>query len=179
MDGVLADFNAAARQTLRAPPEDESRAAAEGRWPPEEWNRLKSVPNFFRNLPKTQISDDLVELARRFRDDLGWNISVLTAIPKHNDMPDAFQDKIEWIQQHYPDLRVRFGPYSKDKQCHAQAGDYLVDDRRDNCAEWTEAGGVAIRVIDHRAPDAVNELRSVYDRKQSFRQLAGQLPTQV
>jgi hypothetical protein len=179
MDGVLADFNALARQTLRATAQDESNAAQAGRWPEAEWSRLKSVPNFYRILPKTDIADDLVQLARQFRDDLGWDIRVLTAIPKNNDMPDAFQDKLEWMQQYYPDIRVHFGPYSKDKAHHARAGDVLVDDRVDNCREWAEAGGLPVKVNEGDRKSALTQLRDIYDRKVSFRQLAGVSSTQI
>lgn len=178
MDGVLADFNAMARRTLRATADDESAAAARGRWPDEEWRKLKSVPNFYRILPKTDIADDLVALARRFRDELGWDVRILTAIPKNNDMPDAFQDKMEWMQEYYPDLRVNFGPYSKDKQHHARMGDYLVDDRTDNCREWEAAGGTAIKVMDSDRRAAVTALQEVFDRKLSVRVLSGTLPNQ-
>lgn len=178
MDGVLADFNALARQTLRATTQDERDAAARGRWPQEEWNKLKTVPNFYRILPKTDIADELVNLARQFRDELGWNIRVLTAIPKNNDMPDAFQDKMEWMQEYYPDIRVHFGPYSKDKQHHARDGDYLVDDRVDNCREWTVAGGRAVKVNDSDRPAALAELRAIYAVKQDMRTLSGTMPHQ-
>lgn len=178
MDGVLADFNAQARQVLNATAQDERAAANRGRWPDAEWQRLKSVPNFYRILPKTDIADQLVELGRKFRDELGWDLRVLTAIPKGNDMPDAFQDKLEWMQAHYPDIRVNFGPYSKDKSRHARMGDYLVDDRKDNCSEWEAAGGTAIKVDDNNRLAALEDLKAVYDRKQSFKRLAGLLPTQ-
>lgn len=179
MDGVLADFNALARQTLNATSQDEHAAAARGRWPDEEWRKLKDVPNFYRILPKTDIADDLVTLARCFRDQLGWRIRALTAIPKGNDMPDAFQDKLEWMQEHYPDIRVYFGPYSKDKQRHAQPGDYLVDDRVDNCREWTEAGGVAIKVDDTDRRKALDQLQSVFEHEvTSSIPAAGTLPDQ-
>jgi len=178
MDGVLADFNALARQTLKATRQDEHDAAQRGRWPQEEWTKLKSVPNFYRKLPKTDIADELVTLARRFRDKLGWDIRVLTAIPKNNDMPDAFQDKMEWMQEHYPDIRVHFGPYSKDKQHHAREGDYLVDDRTDNCREWTVAGGRAIKVTDTDRMAALRELEEVYQLKWDVRTLSGTMPDQ-
>ena len=178
MDGVLADFNALARQTLRATAQDEQAAAAQGRWPQEEWNKLKTVPNFYRRLPKTDIADELVALARQFRDELGWRICVLTAIPKNNDMPDAFQDKMEWMQEYYPDIRVHFGPYSKDKQHHAEPGDYLVDDRRDNCEEWTAAHGISVKVNDGDRSRALEELRTILSVKRDIRTLSGRMPHQ-
>ena len=37
-----------------------------------------------------------------------------------------------------------FGPFSKDKHVHCQAGDILIDDRASNIEEWRAAGGLAI-----------------------------------
>ena len=171
MDGVLADFNALARERLGATAQDQAAAARRGRWPEEEWARLREIPHFYKILPKTAFADQLVARARQFRDQLGWQLYVLTAIPKGNDMPDAFQDKIEWMQQYYPDIPVRFGPYSHDKQRHARPGDLLVDDRVSNCSEWTAAGGHAIKVDDHNPEQALRELEDLLDRKLAFRRL--------
>lgn len=172
MDGVLADFNARAREILKATPEQERAAADRGRWPDSDWRKLVEVPHFYRHLPKTDIADDLVKLGRRFRDELGWDLKVLTAIPKGNDVPDSFQDKLEWMQAHYPDIRVHFGPYSKDKKDHAKMGDYLVDDRQDNCREWEAAGGTAIKVDDNDRKTALQDLETVLDKKLSLRRLS-------
>ena len=171
LDGVLADFNSAARQTLGATSADQAAAAERGRWLEDDWVKLRDQPNFYRHLPKTAFADELVELARRFRDELGWNLYTLTAIPKGNDMPDAFQDKVEWMQEHFPDIRVRFGPYSRDKQRHAQPGDILVDDRKDNCADWDNAGGQAIRVEDRDPRVALRVLAEILENKLSLKRL--------
>ena len=146
MDGVVADFNTAAQNFLNQDQAASDAAAQAGRWPPEEWNRLKDQHNFYRHLPKMPRADDMMALAKKFQDELGWKLRMLTAIPKGNDMPEVFQDKILWMQEHYPGVRVCFGPYSYDKARHCQPGDILVDDRRDNCDQWTAAGGIAVRV---------------------------------
>ena len=146
MDGVLADFNAKAREVLGATEADSDNAAQVGRWPREKWETLKEIYHFYRILPKTPFADELMSLARRFRDELGWNLFILTAIPTGNDVPQAFQDKIEWIQEYYPDVEVHFGPYSRDKAHHCRPGYILVDDRYDNCESWTRAGGTPVKV---------------------------------
>ena len=173
MDGVLADFNAQARITLGATAQDERDAAARGRWPAAEWAKLRDIPNFYLILPKTSFADELVTLARRFRDELGWQLRVLTAIPKGNDMPEAFQDKMDWMRERYPDIRVHFGPYSHDKQHHAEPGDVLVDDRASNCSEWISKGGIAIRVHDSDPRAALGELSGLLERKLALKRLAG------
>jgi hypothetical protein len=162
MDGVVADFNQAARAYLKGSMQDAERAEHEGRWPESEWRRLRDLPNFYRHLPKTAYADTIMQWARRFRDELGWDLYMLTAIPKNNDMADCIWDKVLWMQEHYPDVRARFGPYSQDKQHHHRPGDVLVDDRISNCDEWRQAGGKAIRVRAWQPEQAIQELESVF-----------------
>lgn len=172
MDGVLTDFNKNASEILKASKQEREEAQKSGHWSDQDWQTLKTVDHLFRNLPKTNIADDLVDLARKFRDDLGWKISTLTAVPKGNDVPDSFQDKVEWMKEHYPDIRVRFGPFSVDKQKHAQPNDILVDDRKDNCEQWEKAGGIAIKVDESNRQEALAKLWDIYAKKLSLKRLA-------
>jgi len=142
MDGVVADFDTRAREIIKK----EKTHPQQERWDNASWSKLKSHPNFYRNLPKMPQADAMIDLARRFRDELNWKLYILTAIPRNNDMPDVFHDKILWIHDYYPDIRVRFGPYSDDKHVHCDQGDILVDDRTSNCEEWTRAKGIAVKV---------------------------------
>lgn len=139
MDGVLADFDTYARQVLGHPTNGNTR------WSDEEWKKLGENPRLYRDLDKTAEADDLVAFCRNWTDRRGWDLKVLTAVPKGNDMPWAFYDKVVWMQRRYPNIPVMFGPYSQDKQHHAQPGDILIDDRTSNCEEWRRAGGVAIQ----------------------------------
>ncbi len=148
MDGVVADFDGAVIKKFNPTDQERHTAKSNGRWSPEQWKQITQDPHFYRDLPKMPQADKLMSLARRFRDNLGWNLYMLTAIPKNNDMPDCIYDKILWMQQHFPDVTVRFGPYAKDKQHHARLGDILVDDKPSNIEEWQRAGGTAIPVTD-------------------------------
>lgn len=171
MDGVLADFNKQAQTVLGASNQDTHAAAQRGRWPEEQWRKLKADPHFYRTLPKTEIADELVNVARTLRDEFGWQLFILTAIPKANDMPDAFHDKILWVQDYFPDLRVHFGPYSNDKFRHAKPGDVLIDDRKDNCTQWEAAQGLAIKVDDTNRTKAVDTLKQILEKKRSLKRL--------
>jgi len=142
MDGVIANFDAKAREILK----DCDFDTLEERWPADGWNRIRDYPHFYRSLPKMPQADQLMALAERFRDELGWELYMLTAIPRLNDVPDCFWDKTEWMREHYPNVAVRFGPYSDDKQYHCQPGDILVDDRTSNCGQWRSSGGHAVQV---------------------------------
>jgi len=158
MDGVVADFNEAAREYLNKTRQDREQAEIDGRWIESEWSRIREIPHFYRNLPKTPIADDIINLARQFRDELGWNLYMLTAVPRKNDMPECFHDKIKWMADYYPEIEVRFGPYSHDKCNHCEPGDILVDDRTSNCFEWREVGGVAVQVLSKDYNQALREL---------------------
>ena len=141
MDGVVADWRANAIRVIGYDCFDPAQ-----RYKEDDWARLRADPHIFRNLPQMARSEELVALARQYRDRLGWELLFLTAIPHNNDVPWTFYDKILWVNERFPDIPVHFGPYSEDKHRHCSPGDILVDDRSDNCAQWAAAGGQAIRV---------------------------------
>lgn len=167
LDGVLADFNIQAQRLINATDSERAAAERQGRWTSVLWDQLKQTPNFYRHLPLTSFAHELVTLATRFRDELDWNVEILTAIPRHNDVPEAFQDKVEWAQEHFPQFRIRFGPYSHDKHHHAKPGDILVDDRYSNCTEWQAAGGTAVQVKTSNPDPALNNLREIFELTKS------------
>ena len=144
MDGVIADFHRASVELLQKTP----RKITNDFWPDEDWQRIKNKPHFFSTIPKMARADELMDIAYKFRDELNWSLYILTAIPHLNDIPDCFQDKIDWIREHFPTVSVRFGPYSKDKHHHCTPGDILVDDRESNCLEWRARGGIAVQVTE-------------------------------
>lgn len=141
MDGVVADWvsNAAAVIGRRI-------TDADVYYTHDEWNMLRADARIFRNLPLMPRCEELVALARQYRDQLGWELVFLTAIPHNNDVPWTFHDKFLWAGERFPDIPVHFGPYSEDKHKHCTPGDILVDDRGSNCTEWRAAGGVAVKV---------------------------------
>jgi len=156
MDGVVADFNTRAREVLGTTTGDGNK------WETGQWAKLRDLPNLYLDLPKMPQADDIINLARRFRDELGWPVYMLTAVPKGNDVPDAFHDKILWIQKYYPDMRVRFGPWGHTKHERCEPGDILVDDRTSNCEEWRNAGGRAIKVTGRDFTKVLAELTEIF-----------------
>ena len=166
MDGVVADWRSNARRVLGSDSTDPRQ-----RYSSEDWDRLRGLGRIFRDLPLMAGAEELVSVARWFRDDLGWELLFLTAIPHNNDVPWVFHDKIAWAHRYFPDIPVHFGPYSEDKWRHCSPGDILVDDRLDNCQQWRAAGGVAVKV-DLTLAGAVELLRTTYDLKLEERQHA-------
>ena len=138
MDDVTADFKAYAKRLLGKTQENE-------RWPHEDWIKLRENPRLYRDLEPTPEASALVEYCRYLRDNNGFELKFLSAVPKGNDFHWAFYDKVVWAQKYFPDIPVMFGPFSKDKHVHCQAGDILIDDRTSNCDEWRAAGGFAVQ----------------------------------
>ena len=140
MDDVTADFKAYANKTLGKKQDGE-------KWPYEDWIKLRDNPRLYRDLEPTPEAPALVEYCRYLRDNCGFKLMFLTAVPKGNDIHWAFYDKVLWAQRYFPDIPVMFGPFSKDKHvhCNAEDQDILIDDRTSNCEEWRQAGGFAVQ----------------------------------
>jgi 5'(3')-deoxyribonucleotidase len=141
MDGVVADFDEYAAQTLGVPPSG-------GIYPDDIWQQLAVNARLYRDLKKTEYADRLIEECFDLALTKDYEILFLTAVPKGNDIKWAFYDKVIWAQKYYPNIPVHFGPYSVDKWHHCQLGDILIDDRASNIEEWRAAGGIAIHHVD-------------------------------
>ncbi len=171
MDGVVADFDSAAEEVLGIP---QRPRPINGFYKLSEleWKSIKiKYPRFYRDLPKMEDADQLVDIGRRYRDQLGWNLLFLTAVPKEDDMHWAFWDKIHWVKERYPEIAVHFGPHSFDKWRHCRPGDILVDDRADNCQQWREAGGWALEVKNRSTKLVQRDLNRDLSERLSFKNL--------
>jgi 5'(3')-deoxyribonucleotidase len=159
MDGVVADWIEGAAVIVGYRMADPN-----AYYPPEDWEKIKQNQRMFLDLPLMPKANQMANLARRFRDELGYNLMFLTAIPHYNDIPWAFWDKCIWAQAHFSDIPVHFGPYSDDKQKHCLPGDILVDDRPDNCKYWKDSGGVIVHVTNDYDL-ALQQLQELFDKE--------------
>ena len=148
MDGVVADFDAYAYDVLGLPPSG-------GIYPNDKWSKLTENPRIYRDLKKTPEADDLVKLCKDVCVQFNYDLKFLTAVPKGNDVPWAFHDKVYWAREHFPTIPVMFGPFSKDKHIHCKPGDVLIDDRISNIEEWRAAGGFGIHHTDYNSTKTV------------------------
>lgn len=152
MDGVVADFDEYAARTLGVPP-------SEGIYPDEVWYKLADNARLYRDLIKTTYADDLVAYCKQFTAQRDYELKFLTAVPKGNDVPWAFHDKVNWAALHFPTIPVMFGPFSKDKHVHCKPGDILIDDRSSNIVEWLGKGGHGILHRDY--PTTMSMLKCI------------------
>jgi len=153
MDGVVADWNKKALTIVGYTINDPG-----AHYPNEDWDKIRQHRHFYRTLDVMPGAEKLVKIARRFRDELDWDLLFLTAISTGNDVPWTIWDKCQWSQEHFPDIPIHFGPYAHDKHVHCGPGDILVDDRRSNIEEWIDAGGVGIRVLNEDVEEAAHLL---------------------
>jgi len=167
MDGVVADWSAGAAKIVGYKIDDPNQL-----YPDSDWAKIREHQRMFRDLPLMPHALEMIDIARGFRDQLGYELVYLTAIPHYNDVHWAFWDKMLWSMHHSPDIPVHFGPYSADKAIHCLPGDILVDDRSDNCSEWVNAGGVAVHVRTGHYRDALNTLAAMFEKKLALQRLS-------
>lgn len=139
MDGVVADFNTWCSELLGRPIGWEGRDLSDA-----EWKILSEQKHAYANLPLIYDSIELVLMAKKASRDHSMGLRFLTAIPRRTTMPEAEQDKRDWVERYFPGIPVEIGPYSKDKQNWCNPLDILVDDKRQNVEQWYDRGGISV-----------------------------------
>jgi len=159
MDDVVADFS---KEAIRIAgyimPDDQKE-----KYPKEDWNKFLKFPRLYRDLDKCSYADNIVSACLDIADYLNWDVIFLTAVPRDNDFPWAFNDKIEWAKKYFPTIPVWFGPYSSNKHQHCRSGDVLIDDRQRNITEWISKGGIGILCKDPK--DTIDQIIKLKETK--------------
>jgi 5'(3')-deoxyribonucleotidase len=138
MDGVVADFDGYAEPIVGF------RTPGGVRYDQEGWALISANPRLYSELGEMPDAHRLVSEVQTLAKDNSMDVKFLSAIPRQNDVPWAFWDKIKWIEARWPKIPVWFGPHSNEKCQHCRPGDILIDDRPSNIEEWRAAGGLAI-----------------------------------
>lgn len=137
MDGVVADWQSRVCELIGQPlPEGQH-------WPDEHWKSLIQFQRFYSELPVMRDARYLVQQSQLLAQTHGYELRFLTAVPRRNDFPWAFEDKVHWANRNFPGIPVWFGPYSDDKQIRSAPGNILIDDRDSNVDQWRQQGGWA------------------------------------
>jgi 5'(3')-deoxyribonucleotidase len=156
MDGVVADWQTRVREILGHPlPEGQ-------RWADEDWRGLIQFQRLYSELPLMPDARYLVRQCQILALEHGYELRFLTAVPRRNDFPWAFQDKMCWVNRYWPEIPVWFGPYSDDKQTRSAPGQVLIDDRVSNIEQWRARGGWAY-LYQGDAKPALDALRQYLD----------------
>jgi 5'(3')-deoxyribonucleotidase len=151
MDGVIADFDKKTKELI-GKSLDEFPTSAEG------WAAMNNHKDIYSLLEPMPDALELIEGILDLRKIYDFRLEVLTAIPKIGRIPTAKQDKVYWIEKHFPGIFDQFniGPNAEHKQYHCVTDDVLIDDSVQNIPQWNSKGGLGI--LHTRASDSLLEL---------------------
>ena len=145
-DGVLADFDTAARELFG----QDSREAEASLGTPEFWNRIIGRGGFYRNLPLLPDAMDLYQAVAHL------NPIILTGCPEGGW---SEPQKIAWASHHFPGVKI-ITCLSKEKCLHMMnPGDVLVDDYLRYRELWEKAGGIFIHHVS--AMESIRQLAAL------------------
>lgn len=145
-DGVLADFDAGAREVLGMSP----RAFEDRHGKREFWRQLARTGDFYARLPLMPDARELFDAVAHL------DPIILTGLPLGNW---AGPQKVRWAEEHFPGTHI-ITCMARDKYRHMRGADVLVDDRADHRCRWEEAGGVF--VLHKNARSSLAELSSIF-----------------
>lgn len=153
MDGVLADFFG-----------DWAKLMNKKHWtdiedPANAINKIKTVDDFWLNLPLTKNAKPLLMLIKRVKGSYNILSSPLA------DDPKSIPHKKEWIKKNlsfFPPRRIFL---THDKAQYATNSDgsanILIDDYGVNINKWSEAGGIGFKHKDHKFERTVKNLKGL------------------
>lgn len=152
MDGVLSDFEKAIIE-LHGPNYKDLH-------PVTFWKPItKQIDNFFFTLDPKHDALELVEYVKEID---GYDIKVLTALPRPTDKAvTAGQDKTKWIHKHIDstlEVITVIGGKNKAKYCKSSE-DILIDDLPRNIDAWKETGGIG--VLHTSTLDTIQQLEKI------------------
>ncbi len=146
LDGVLADFDAGARELLGMTPAQFEERHGKG----EFWRRIAKARNFYGTLPEMADARILFDAVANLAP------TILTGLPFGNW---AAPQKVEWAAAHFPGVPI-ITCMARDKHKHMAAGDVLVDDRENHRAAYENAGVVFVHHRD--AAGSVKQLAKIF-----------------
>lgn len=145
-DGVLADFDTAARDILGMCPrrfEDKYGSASF-------WGALESHGSFYHDLPLMSDARELYEGVKHL------NPTILTGAPRGGW---ADRQKHKWAAKHFPGVPV-IVCRSAEKSLYMEPGDIIIDDWPQYRQIWLDKGGVWINHTS--AEQSLAELWALY-----------------
>ena len=101
------------------------------------WDEVKKIPHFYSTLEVMPEAHRLMS----YLQSLHIPLAILTGIPRRATVPDAEQDKAEWILKNFGHIEFHIGPFAQDKQNWSGPGMVLIDDKPINIQQWEQKGG--------------------------------------
>lgn len=125
MDGVLADFDAHYEAMFGVRPDKHADDV--------DWDLVRSVPDFYLNIPLMSDASLLWERVRRHEP------TILTGVPR--SVSEAPHNKRSWVIRNLGSSVPVICCPSRDKSMYANPGDVLVDDWEKYKHLWVGVGG--------------------------------------
>ena len=145
-DGVLADFDRGARQSLGLRPKEFIAKHGRGTF----WMRLAKAKNFYGALTEMPDARLLFDAVKHLKP------TILTGLPLGSW---AAQQKVDWAAAHFPGVPI-ITCMARDKHKHMKPGDVLVDDREKHRPAYEAAGVVFVH---HKnAEDSLRQLAKIF-----------------
>lgn len=153
LDGVFADFDIGVERVLGTPMTDMNDEAM--------WQRLRQIPNFYRELPLITEAPVLWDAFRPY------DPIFLTGIPRdQREMHLASKNKLEWVAKHFDDAPV-ITCLSREKARYCVPGDVLLDDRIRYRKPWESAGGIFIQHFRGKSEDSIRLVEEALEEAQA------------
>lgn len=148
MDGVLDNFNKSAQSlnidmTPNVP--SDKLSAKEKIVRNAFWNEVaKHGKEFWTNI---EPFEEACEMVHFYKDRTNCSLNILSKAPTNKSVYQyAYDGKLEWLKNHFGDnffdsiniIKGKKEEYCTGKNC------VLIDDRKDLCEDWVNAGGIAI-----------------------------------
>ena len=132
MDGVIADFDAHFENLYGMVSREYEDKFSTYRF----WEKVYETPNFFSTMPVTPWFWTLFELCKSVKVPI-----VILSSPSRVNTPLCMIEKRKWVDSYlggtFPAI------FEKEKHKYAGEGRLLIDDQKDKCDKWTQAGGIA------------------------------------
>lgn len=148
IDGVMADFNKWAKETVGGEPNDSK----------EFWNSVKKYAKENIKSPiwgELELLPDAIEL---------WNYikkysPVFLSSTGTWEEEKAAKEKTNWIKKHFPGSKLLLVDKSRLKAKYATENSILIDDRMKSIGPWRDAGGFGI--LHKNAGETISELKKI------------------
>ena len=145
-DGVLADFEAGAKEILGMSPN----AFEQRHGTRAFWREIARTKDFYARLPLMADARTLFDAVAHL------DPVILTGLPLGNW---AAPQKVRWADEHFPGTHI-ITCMARDKYRHMKGADVLVDDRADHRDKWEAAGGTFVHHRDARS--SLAKLAEIY-----------------
>jgi 5'(3')-deoxyribonucleotidase len=158
LDGVLADFNAAAAK-FKNPNDDLNHPTSElddaqKRAKTEFWHKIEKT-DFYLNLPLIAGVENILDAAREIA---GENLFILSKVPNRENFASGAAEsvriakqKTNWVLAHFRNYfaldNILIVAGKKEQAFEPAKNDILIDDRAENINAWNAAGGTGILFI--------------------------------